>query len=161
MRPMIEICVQNVCAAESAPSFESFKRWVQYTLTATGSKKSAEMTIRVVDKAESQSLNSTYRKKDKPTNVLSFYYDDDSCAPPGQPQLLGDLVICAEVVEEEADQQNKNSVAHWAHIITHGTLHLLGYDHILEPDRLEMETVEIGILNTLGFDNPYLIDASQ
>ena len=81
--------------------------------------------------------------------------------PPGQPQLLGDLVICAEVVEEEADQQNKNSVAHWAHIIKHGTLHLLGYDHILEPDRLEMETVEIGILNTLGFDNPYLIDASQ
>lgn len=158
---MIEVSVQNVCAAAPVPSFELLKQWVQQTLSKVGYAQSAEMTIRIVDKVESQSLNLAYRKKDQPTNVLSFYYDDAGSEQyPGQPQLLGDLVVCAEIVKNEADTQRKSPVAHWAHMITHGTLHLLGYDHIIEDEQQKMENIEIDILDTLGFGNPYIADAN-
>ncbi len=111
-----------------------------------------EITVRLVEKAESQQLNAEYRDKDKPTNVLSFPFE----APPGIPiNLLGDLVICADVVSEEAAQQNKPILHHWFHMLVHGTLHLLGFDHIEDSEADQMETLEIAILAKLGIDDPY------
>jgi len=116
-----------------------------------------EMTIRIVDQQESQQLNADYRDKDKPTNVLSFEFEQ----PPGLVDIgeelpyLGDLVVCAEVVAKEAKEQNKSLEAHWAHMIIHGTLHLQGYDHIDEYDVEEMEGIEIEIMQNLGYANPY------
>jgi len=115
----------------------------------------AEVTIRIVDEAESQQLNFDYREKDKPTNVLSFPFQ---CPPGIELPLLGDLVICAQVVAREAAEQGKTLQAHWAHMVVHGSLHLLGFDHINEDDAEEMEAEEIQILHDLGFANPYLID---
>lgn len=115
----------------------------------------AEVTIRIVDEAESQQLNFDYREKDKPTNVLSFPFQ---CPPGIELPLLGDLVICAQVVAREAAEQGKTLQAHWAHMVVHGSLHLLGFDHINEDDAEEMEAEEIQILHDLGFSNPYLID---
>jgi probable rRNA maturation factor len=114
----------------------------------------AEVTVRIVDAAESQQLNLTYRGKDKPTNVLSFPFQQ----PPGMElPLLGDLVICTPVVAAEAQEQGKTLAAHWAHMIVHGCLHLLGYDHINEDDASEMEAEEIQILQQLGYADPYWI----
>ena len=115
----------------------------------------AEVTIRIVDEAESQQLNFDYREKDKPTNVLSFPFQ---CPPGIELPLLGDLVICAQVVAREAAEQGKTLQAHWAHMVVHGSLHLLDFDHINEDDAEEMEAEEIQILHDLGFSNPYLID---
>ncbi|MFC0047732.1 rRNA maturation RNase YbeY [Rheinheimera tilapiae] len=115
----------------------------------------AEVTIRIVDETESQQLNFDYREKDKPTNVLSFPFQ---CPPGIELPLLGDLVICAQVVAREAQEQQKTLQAHWAHMVVHGSLHLLGFDHINDADAEEMEAEEIQILQELGFANPYLID---
>ena len=113
----------------------------------------AEISIRIVDTEEGAELNHQWRNKDYATNVLSFPSD----LPPelGLP-LLGDLVICAPVVEREAKEQGKPSEAHWAHMTVHGTLHLLGYDHIEEGEAGVMESLEIAILAELGFSDPYL-----
>ena len=111
--------------------------------------------MRIVDEAESQQLNFDYREKDKPTNVLSFPFQ---CPPGIELPLLGDLVICAQVVAREAAEQQKTVTAHWAHMVVHGCLHLLGFDHINDEDAAEMEAEEIQILQELGFANPYLID---
>ncbi|NUF50284.1 rRNA maturation RNase YbeY [Gilliamella sp. ESL0250] len=112
----------------------------------------AELTIRIVDEQESQQLNNTYRHKDKPTNVLSFPFESpiEIDVP-----LLGDLIICKQVVEAEAKQQHKSLTSHWAHMIVHGCLHLLGYDHILDEEAEEMENIEIAIMQQLGFEDPY------
>ncbi|MWN31349.1 MULTISPECIES: rRNA maturation RNase YbeY [unclassified Gilliamella] len=112
----------------------------------------AELTIRIVDEQESQQLNNTYRHKDKPTNVLSFPFESpiEIDVP-----LLGDLVICQQVVEAEATEQHKSLTSHWAHMIVHGCLHLLGYDHILDDEAEEMENIEIDIMQQLGFEDPY------
>lgn len=114
--------------------------------------REAELTIRIVDEAESQNLNHTYRGKDKPTNVLSFPAD----LPEGiDLPLLGDLVICAPVVTQEAQQQHKTNEAHWAHMVVHGSLHLLGYDHIDDAEAEQMEQLETEILVDLGYAAPY------
>lgn len=116
---------------------------------------SAEVTIRIVDNAESQQLNSDYRGKDKPTNVLSFPFE----VPEGiELDLLGDLVICKQVVEQEAQEQQKPLTAHWAHMVIHGTLHLLGYDHIIDEDADEMEGLETEIMLELEFEDPYITE---
>ena len=113
------------------------------------------MTVRIVDEAESNELNLTYRGKDKPTNVLSFPFE----APPGlELPLLGDLVICRQVVEREAQEQGKPLMAHWAHMVVHGSLHLLGYDHIEDEEAEEMEALERDIMQELGFADPYQSD---
>ncbi len=104
-------------------------------------------TVRVVGPAESRRLNRRYRKKDRPTNVLSFPYDD-----PGE---LGDVVICAAVVNREAREQGKRPAAHWAHMVVHGVLHLRGYDHIRPADAKVMEARERAILAGLSFPDPY------
>ncbi|MFV2061646.1 MAG: rRNA maturation RNase YbeY [Gammaproteobacteria bacterium] len=113
-----------------------------------------ELTIRIVDETESASLNETYRNKQSATNVLAFPFDVDKNV---ELILLGDLVICAQIVINEARQQLKTEVEHWAHMVVHGVLHLQGYDHIDTEQAEEMESLEIQILNTLGYQNPYQV----
>ena len=114
----------------------------------------AEITIRIVDNDESINLNNIYRKKKYPTNVLSFLVDDEV-------HLIGDIVLCAPVIEKEALQQSKKLEAHYAHLIIHGALHLYGYDHENKKDADIMEAKEIKILTGLGYKNPYLIEESK
>ena len=111
-----------------------------------------EVTVRICDSAESQQLNNDYRGKDKPTNVLSFVFEAPTHI---ESPFLGDLVICAALVEREAKEQNKAILDHWAHLCIHGLLHLLGYDHIEEEEALEMENLETHVLAQLGIDDPY------
>ncbi|MGS2717258.1 rRNA maturation RNase YbeY [Eionea flava] len=146
----------------SLPSDEQLNVWVNHTLShphvindvvvSQPSLQQAELSIRLVDHDESRTLNRDYRQKDKPTNVLSFPADlPDIVDLP----LLGDLIICVPVVQQEAIDQHKAADDHWAHMVIHGTLHLLGYDHIEEPDAILMESIETDILSTLGIACPY------
>jgi len=143
------------CASDSKtlPSEAQLKSWATAALASL--QPEAELSVRIVDLQESQQLNHQYRQKDKPTNVLSFPADlpEELNLP-----LLGDLVICAPVVEKEALEQHKTLDAHWAHMTVHGILHLLGYDHIDDSDALTMESLETRILTTLGFPAPYESD---
>ncbi|WP_426415945.1 rRNA maturation RNase YbeY [Aestuariirhabdus sp. LZHN29] len=145
----LELDLQVACET-ATPNQQSLECWAAAALA--GRRTQSELSVRIVDQAESAALNLQYRGKQGPTNVLSF--------PAELPQelqlpLLGDLVICAPVVEREAAEQHKALEAHWAHMIIHGTLHLLGFDHIDDDDALEMETLETEILVGLGYNNPY------
>ena len=132
------------------PQAEDFQRWVEAALAEV--KDDCELSVRLVNIDESSELNSTYRGKTGPTNVLSFPFD----APvPMEPRLLGDVVICSAVVETEAQQQHKAVSDHWAHMVVHGCLHLLGYDHIKTDEAEQMEALEKTILQSLNIDNPY------
>lgn len=134
------------------PSAMQMRQWAKAALRHK--VRRGELTIRLVEKPEIKALNKTYRHKNKPTNVLSFKAD----LPPEISEkvpLLGDIVICSAIVNEEAKKQNKSYKAHWAHIIIHGALHILGYDHETETEALQMETKEIKLLKSLGFSNPY------
>lgn len=150
VEPEIVLDVQRATSLSSLPTDEALTCWA--TAAVGTHQASAEISLRIVDEAESQALNSQYRGKDKPTNVLSFPAD----IPPelGLP-LLGDLVICAQVVAREAEQQHKALSAHWAHMVVHGTLHLLGYDHIEDDEAEIMENLETRILAQLGIADPY------
>ena len=123
------------------------------TLLKAERQSDIEVAIRVVDANESQTLNRTYRGKDNPTNVLSF--PAEITIPEG-PILLGDIAICLPVVVREAKEQSKSIEHHLAHMVIHGCFHLLGYDHDSDQDAEAMEAKEIGILNNLGYPNPYL-----
>lgn len=138
---------------ENLPSLEQFQHWATQAVRAQ--EFEPEMTIRIVDEAESQELNRTYRGKDKPTNVLSFPFE---CPDEVELPLLGDLVICRQVVAREAQEQGKPLLAHWAHMVVHGSLHLLGYDHIEDDEAEEMESLETEIMLGLGFEDPYSYD---
>ncbi|MFA0812252.1 rRNA maturation RNase YbeY [Microbulbifer epialgicus] len=142
--------IQRASRFTDLPSDEDIRTWV--TTTLSGHREEAELSVRIVDEEESQQLNHQYRGKDKPTNVLSFHTDFP--AELNLP-LLGDLVICAPVVQKEAEQQHKTLSAHWAHMLVHGTLHLLGYDHIEDTDAVLMEKLETQLLESLGFADPY------
>ena len=147
----ITLDIQFACENSNLPSTAQMQLWAEAALLSYN--KDFELTLRLVDISESQQLNHQYRGKDKPTNVLSFPFE----VPDGiELDLLGDLVICADVVESEAITQNKTVNAHWAHMIIHGCLHLLGYDHISEDEAIEMETIEIDLLASLGLENPYI-----
>lgn len=122
--------------------------------------KSGEMTIRLVNSTEIQQLNFNYRNKNKATNVLSFPSELPKNIALAIP-LIGDIIICCEIIEEEAIEQHKTNEAHFAHLVIHGVLHLLGYDHVSASDAAIMEPIEIQLLNTLGIANPYeVIDES-
>ena len=145
----IDVDVQNATAFEPLPDDAQFRLWVE---TALRGKSEAELTLRLVDRDEGRKLNLQYRGKDKPTNVLSFPAE----LPPGlEIPLLGDVVICAPLVGEESEAQHKSLQAHWAHLVIHGVLHLLGHDHQDEQDAVEMEAMEVELLTSLGFGNPY------
>ncbi|GIU47233.1 rRNA maturation RNase YbeY [Shewanella algidipiscicola] len=146
----LSLDLQIATDSQALPTQAQFETWVRLALGNTMAE--AEMTIRLVDIEESQRLNHSYRGKDKPTNVLSFPFE----APPEvELPLLGDLVICVPVVEAEAKQQDKALEAHWAHMVVHGCLHLLGYDHIDDSEAEEMESLETQLIESLGFPNPY------
>ena len=142
----IDITVQFISADTSAPSENELIYWAGSALDG----KEGEVTIRITDEDEMRFLNQKWRNIDEPTNVLSFPLHDA-----GAP-LLGDIVVCAPVLRQEAVKQAKSLDAHWAHIIIHGILHLMGYDHTNEKDAEIMETKETALLQDLGFPNPYL-----
>jgi probable rRNA maturation factor len=144
--------LQLASTASDLPSESQIQQWLDAAILPFQAE--AEVTVRIVDESESQQLNFDYREKDKPTNVLSFPFQ---CPPGIELPLLGDLVICAAVVAQEAKEQQKTLSAHWAHMVVHGSLHLLGFDHINDDDAAEMEAEEIQILAELGFADPYLI----
>jgi probable rRNA maturation factor len=143
--------IQPVYESEGQPDQQQIQCWIDAVLD--GYDQDTEIVVRIVDEQESTQLNEQYRHKSGPTNILSFPVD----LPEGiELNLLGDLVICAPVLEQEAQQQNKPLSHHWAHIIVHGVLHLLGYDHIDETQAELMENKEITILNKLHINNPYI-----
>jgi probable rRNA maturation factor len=143
--------IQTIFKSNGQPDLEQIQRWVDATLD--GFNQDTEIVVRIVDEQESAELNEQYRHKHGPTNILSFPVD----VPEGiELNLLGDLVICAPVLEKEALEQHKTLTDHWAHIIVHGVLHLLGYDHIDDAEAEYMENKEITILNKLNIKNPYL-----
>ena len=146
------IDLQIACEEESGlPTAEQIEQWA--TAAVQPQSDEVEMTVRIVDEAESHALNLNYRGKDRPTNVLSFPFE---CPDEVELPLLGDLVICRQVVEREAQEQDKPVMAHWAHMVVHGSLHLLGYDHIEDDEAEEMESLETQIMTGLGFADPYL-----
>ncbi|MVW76776.1 rRNA maturation RNase YbeY [Pseudomonas xionganensis] len=148
---MLELDLQLASCAPDLPSEAQFRTWCELALRQRTAD--SELTIRLVDEAEGRELNHTYRQRDYATNVLSFPADvpDELLDIP----LLGDLVICVSVVVREAQEQSKSLEAHWAHLVIHGCLHLLGYDHILDAEAEEMEALERALLAELGYPDPY------
>jgi probable rRNA maturation factor len=150
------IDLQVACTEKSVPTQADFQLWVDTALSALvedkHTQKAFELTIRLADIEESQQLNHQYRNKNKPTNVLSFPFE----VPDGiELDLLGDLIICCDIVKQEALEQNKDLFNHWAHLVIHGCLHLVGFDHISDEEAEEMESLEISILASIGIENPY------
>lgn len=148
----LDLEVQVAVDFPGLPGEADLRRWAQAALAGAGFLRPVELVIRIVNEAESTALNEGYRHKSGPTNVLSFPFEP----PPGiDVKLLGDVVICAPVVVREAVAQGKILAAHWAHMVIHGTLHLLGYDHQSESQAEQMEALEVGILNGLGYPDPF------
>ena len=146
----IELELQLAIPDEGVPSREDFQAWVEAALV--GRRDQAELVIRVVDEAESAELNQRYRQKSGATNVLSFPFQ---APPPVESGLLGDVGICRPVVRRQSEEQGKAERAHWAHMVVHGVLHLVGYDHEESAQAAEMESTEAGVLARLGFPDPY------
>lgn len=148
----VEVQIATECS--ELPDTQTVTKWVEL---ATDQHKNAEVVVRLVDEEESAALNQAYRQKNGPTNVLSFPFEQ----PEGLPAdalsnlTLGDLVICVPVVLSEAAEQGKAVLAHWAHMVIHGCLHLQGYDHIDSNDAQQMEALEIKLLDGIGIRNPY------
>jgi len=145
----VTVDMQVVCE-DSVPDKAHFQQWVNAALKEVS--EDCELSIRLVGEQESASLNSTYRGKAGPTNVLSFPFESPVAI---EPRLLGDLVVCASVVKMEAVEQHKTVNDHWAHMVVHGCLHLLGYDHLKHEEAEQMEALEVTILQILEIDNPY------
>lgn len=143
--PKLSLSVQFASTQPPLPTATQLRKWAKAAL-----RVDTEATILVVDEAEGRALNLTYRNKDYATNVLTFPLSET-------PNLMGDIVICAPVVAREAKEQNKDLMAHFAHLTVHGILHLHGYDHEIEAQAELMESLEIQILAKLGYANPYLI----
>ena len=146
---MFHITIQYTADKALAPKARLLRKWAKQTLSKQ--IKSADITIRIVDKNEMSILNATYRHKHAPTNVLSFPFSTSN----NSTLLLGDIIICADIVNQEAQEQHKSPRAHWAHMVIHGVFHLLGFDHKTNRDAKIMESLEIKIMETLGFTNPY------
>lgn len=146
-----QIVVENGCTAPfDLPRDEQFHQWVETALHPF--REDGQVNIRIVENDEMTQLNGQYRNKEQPTNVLAFAYHP---AEDQENPLLGDIAICAPVVLAEAAQQSKPLAHHWAHLVIHGTLHLLGFDHIKHEDAEQMEQQEIELLTGLNIPNPY------
>ena len=150
----IKINIQRATAITEIPTDKKIRNWVKMALNRNKQVKDTELTIRIVGMDEGTQLNRRWRNARGPTNVLSFPVAGMEQYIPG---LLGDIVICAPVVNNEAKEQNKPVEAHWAHMVIHGGLHLLGHDHDNSEDAEKMESIEIALLESLGFKNPYLL----
>jgi probable rRNA maturation factor len=144
MKPRLSLSVQFAFKPEAVPTRQQFRKWVTAAL-----EQDAEITLRLVNEAEGRELNLAYRGKDYATNVLTFPLSDDP--------LMGDIVLCAPVVEKEATEQGKVLEAHYAHLAIHGVLHLQGYDHEIDDEAEAMEALETQIVTKLGYPDPYLI----
>lgn len=142
--PALSLSVQYASNAPDLPTRVQVRRWVRAALDAD-----AVVTVRFVDAIEGRALNAEFRGKDYPTNVLTFVYDDD--AP-----RAGDVVLCAPIVQREAQAQDKPLAAHYAHLVVHGMLHLQGFDHERAADAAVMEAREVAILDRIGVADPYL-----
>lgn len=153
----LTVDVQVACSDTGIPHDDDITAWVELAVAASGRLpgQDAELVVRVVDTDEIRVLNESYRRQDQPTNVLSF----PAGAVPGLPddavRMLGDVVVCASVVRAEAEEQGKALADHWGHMLVHGTLHLLGYDHEADSDAAEMERLEAQILARRGLADPY------
>ena len=148
-----ELDLQIACEFDNLPSLEQFALWANKVLSQY--RDESELTIVIADEAQSQQLNNDYRGKNKPTNVLSFEFE----APAGiELPLVGDLVICPAIVLAESIEQEKSFHDHFAHMVIHGCLHLLGFDHIKDEDAKEMESIEKQLLAELGIADPYRDD---
>ena len=143
--------IQRAVTRVASPSAAQIRHWAEEALT--DEPDDVELVIRIVDEDEGRALNARWRKQDKATNVLSF-----PCQTPVK-HLLGDVVICADIVEKEAAQQKKPMEAHWAHMIVHGILHLQGHDHIADDEARIMGKLERRIMDRLGFPDPYANEA--
>ena len=162
---MINLEIQNPCGFETIPDPAECQRWIDAALQEKNLNQELSIVIRFVDEEEGYELNHSYRNKNSATNVLSFPFEapdfiSDEVSQnlneiEKEPLHLGDLVLCEPVVLKEALVQNKTKQEHWAHLIIHGTLHLQGYDHLNDEDASVMESIEIRILENLGFQNPY------
>jgi probable rRNA maturation factor len=146
----VTVDVQYGAKTEGLPERAQIRTWVRAALR--GRRAAAELTVRIVDEAEGTALNTRYRGRGGPTNVLSFPFEG---IPGVDLPLLGDIVICAPVVRREAAEQGKPEPAHWAHVVVHGALHLLGHDHIDAEEARAMEAMERQILAGLGYPDPY------
>ncbi|HSC79348.1 MAG TPA: rRNA maturation RNase YbeY [Chitinolyticbacter sp.] len=155
MSRRLKLSPQIASIAAILPGKAELKAWAEAALQP--GVKLAEITVRFVDAEEGQQLNRDYRGRDYATNVLTFTFDEDMPDIPGLP-LLGDLVLCAPVVEREAAEQGKSLLAHYCHMVVHGVLHLQGYDHLEDAEAEAMEALETQIVTTLGYDDPYRDD---
>ena len=149
--------VQIACSDSGIPSEKDIQDWVEFAAGQSGRAPDspADIAVRIVDAAEIQTLNHVYREKDAPTNVLSFSAGEMDGLPNDAVRQLGDIVVCAPVVSEEAARQGKLLSDHWAHMLVHGVLHLLGFDHENDADADEMERLEVAILKDRGIADPY------
>ena len=138
----ISICIQDTLHKNKILKMKDCRLWLNSVI-----KKDSSITIRIVDENESKSLNYNYRNQNKPTNVLSFILSENP--------LIGDIVLCHPVIKKEASSHNKKILSHYAHLLIHGYLHLIGYSHDKKQDAEEMEKKEIQILKKNGFQNPY------
>ena len=157
MSASISVDVQVASEVESAPGDDEIQSWVTSVVDRFPDAAVTEVSVRIVDEGESRELNERFRGKDGATNVLSFPADnvDSPELPVGVPRSLGDIVICGPVVEREAGEQQKTAADHWAHMLVHGTLHLLGYDHEVSEEAEAMESMERQILAARGVADPY------
>lgn len=149
---MYQIIIQHATKLLRVPTDAQLRKWAQLALS--NQLDDAELTIRIVDSTEMAQLNETYRKKKGATNVLSFPFETPKEVVLDN-TILGDIVICADVVNQEAKEQRKNAEEHWAHMVIHGVFHLLGYDHVKNKEAAIMEALEVAVLQQLGFSNPY------
>ena len=149
--------VQFACEDAGVPDKEAIQSWVELAADRSGRlpQRKVEFAVRIVGEAEIQTLNQLYRNKDSATNVLSFPAGTIEGLPADAVQLMGDIVVCASVVRDEAVRQSKPLENHWAHMLIHGALHLLGFDHGEDKEAEEMERLEAAILESRGIADPY------
>ena len=158
----VSVDFQVACQVDSIPMKTEVHSWLEQSFQAgsRNSSRQCEVAVRIVDEEESRKLNKQFRQLDKATNVLAFPAgrpDGITGLPEDEVQVLGDLVICGPLVEEEAEEQGKSPASHWGHLLVHGMLHLLGYDHETASQAAEMETMEKQLLADRGFEDPYRV----
>ncbi len=156
----ISVDLQIACQVDSAPQEAEVHLWLEraYQAGSPNASRHCDVSVRIVDENESRQLNNQYRRQDKATNVLAFPAgspDEFGALTEDGAHPLGDLVICGPLVEQEAEDQGKSPAGHWGHLLIHGMLHLLGYDHETSSQAAEMETMETKILAERGFGDPY------
>ncbi len=159
MSDQVQLEVQVAADLPGSPDESYIRNWLEKTIAhvGTGTHRTIEISVKIVDESEGRALNRQYRDRDCATNVLSFPSADTGLndPPADLPLALGDIVICGPVVAREASDQGKRESDHWAHLLVHGALHLMGYDHDSDSEAREMETLEAGILALGGVENPY------